>query len=238
MGSGTLALEGANAYTGDTTVSAGTLKFNLNSGPATIAAGVTATVAVGATLELAGSVSALGTTGGNRVHVVNDSTAAGIVVSGTNQVVGNIDGSGTTQVNAGSDLTANHIIQNALVIGGAAGNPALVTIAASAADGNPLGLTSAQSNGGILADLIGSDRLFLVGIGPVHFHDDLVSSEIGPLASSLVNSVSAGTAAGVPEPSSLILLVAAVASVSFGRRCRRKLSIMKAPSKTRYDDPS
>ena len=74
------------------------------------------------------------------MHVVNDSTAAGIVVSGTNQVVGNIDGSGTTQVNAGSDLTANHIIQTALVIGGTAGNPALVTIAASDAGGAPLGL--------------------------------------------------------------------------------------------------
>ena len=238
VGTGTLTLEGVNTYTGNTTVSAGTLKFNLNSGVATIAAGVTATVAAGATLELAGSVSALGTTSGNRVHVVNDSTAAGIVVSGTSQVVGNIDGSGNTQVNAGSDLTANHIIQNALVIGGAAGNPALVTIATSDADGNPLGLTSAQSNGGVLADLIRSDRLFLVGIVPVHFHDDIVSSEMGLIAPSLSKSNLAGTGAAVPEPSTIALLISAIAIVGLGGRCRRKLPIMKATSETRCGDPS
>ena len=246
VGTGTFTLEGANTYTGDTTVSAGTLKFNLTAGVATIASGVTATVAVGATLELAGSVSALGTTGGNRVHVVNDSTAAGVVVSGTNQVVGGIDGSGVTQVNAGSDLTADHIVQGALAIGGAAGNPALVTIAASDADGNPLdaarggpfGLTSTQSNGRLAADLIGSNHPFPVGIDPVNIHDDIVSSEIGPMAPALVNSISAGTAAGVPEPSSLILLVAAVASVSLGCRFRRKPPIIKATSETRCGDPS
>jgi PEP-CTERM motif len=113
-----------------------------------------------------------------------------------------------------------------------------VTIAASDADGNPLGLTSAQSNGGVLADLIGSDRLFLAGIDRVRVQDDLVSSEIGSLAPFPVNFNLIGTAAAVPEPSSLILLVAAVASVSFGRRCRRKLPIMKAPSKTRCGGPS
>jgi hypothetical protein len=49
-----------------------------------------------------------------------------------------LDGSGTTQINAGSDLTANHIVQGALVIGGASKNPGLVTIDASDAAGNPL----------------------------------------------------------------------------------------------------
>ena len=74
-GSGVWILSGANTYSGDTTVSGGTLKFNITSGTPTIAAGVTATVASGATLEMAGSVSALGTAGGNRVHIVNNSTA-------------------------------------------------------------------------------------------------------------------------------------------------------------------
>jgi hypothetical protein len=78
-------------------------------------------------------------------NINNSSAAAGLLVSGTNKVVGNIDGSGTTQVNAGSDLTANHIIQNSLLIGGVAGSPALVTIAASDASGNPLTLTTAST---------------------------------------------------------------------------------------------
>ena len=77
---------------------------------ASVGAGVTATVASGATLELAGSVSSL-SSGANRVNITNSSSSPGILVSGTNQQVGNIDGAGTTQVNAGSDLTANHIIQ-------------------------------------------------------------------------------------------------------------------------------
>ena len=86
--------------------------------------------------------------GSNRVNITNNSrAAAGILVSGTHQQVGNIDGSGTTQVNAGSDLTANHIIQSALVIGGTAGSHGLVTIAASDISGNP----PAESDGLTLA---------------------------------------------------------------------------------------
>ena len=100
---------------------------------------MTATVASGATLELAGSVSSL-SSGVNRVNITNSSSSPGILVSGTNQQVGNIDGAGTTQVNAGSDLTANHIVQSALVIGGTAASFGSVTIAASDADGNPLDL--------------------------------------------------------------------------------------------------
>ena len=50
----------------------------------------------------------------NRVNITNSSTTpAGLLVSGTNQQVGNISGSGTTQVNAGSSLTANDIVQGA-----------------------------------------------------------------------------------------------------------------------------
>jgi hypothetical protein len=71
--------------------------------------------------------------------ISNNSTAtAGIVVSGTNQVVGSVNGTGNLAVNARSDLTAAHINQSALIIGGAAGNSATVTIAASDVSGNPL----------------------------------------------------------------------------------------------------
>jgi fibronectin-binding autotransporter adhesin len=136
-GAGTLTLSGSKAYKGNTTVNAGTLRFALTSGSPTIGAGATASVASGATLELAGSVSAL-SSGSNRVNVNNGSSAPGLLVSGTHQQVGNIDGSGTTQVNAGSDLTANHIIQSALAIGGGIGSSGTVTIDASDALGNPL----------------------------------------------------------------------------------------------------
>jgi hypothetical protein len=51
---------------------------------------------------------------------------------------GGINGTGDLAVSAGGNLTANHIIQGSLVIGGTPGSPAIVTIAASDASGNPL----------------------------------------------------------------------------------------------------
>jgi autotransporter-associated beta strand protein len=77
------------------TLNNGTLRFNVNSGTATVAAGVTATIASDAILELAGSVSAL-SSGSGRVNIVNNSAVPGLLVSGTHQQVGNVDGSGTT----------------------------------------------------------------------------------------------------------------------------------------------
>ena len=86
-------------------------------------------------LTLVGSVSVL--TGGlNGVNIVNNSLS-GLQVSGANQIVGGIDGTGSVVINAGSDLTANHINQNALVIGGSSMSVATMTIAPSDALGNP-----------------------------------------------------------------------------------------------------
>ncbi len=58
-----------------------------------------------------------------------------------------IDSTGTLIVNAGSNLTASHIVLGSLVIGGTAGSPATVTIAASDAVGNPLPAPAAASTG-------------------------------------------------------------------------------------------
>jgi hypothetical protein len=179
-------------------VTTGTLRFNVVSGSPTIGTGVNAVVSSGATLELAGSVSALAN-GPNRVNITNNSNAPGILVSGTNQQVGNIDGSGTTQVNAGSDLTANHIVQGALVIGGTLKNPGLVTIDASDASGNPLARPAVLatppvtplSTGGNLAD----------SLGYTTNSDPLVDSP--PLVASTT-----GAQAAVPEPSTLLMLAA------------------------------
>ena len=208
-GSGTLVLTGANTYSGGTTVLGGTLKFNIISGAATIATGVTATVASGATLELAGSVSALGSAGGNREHIMNNSTASGIVVSGTSQVVGGIDGTGTTQVNAGSDLTANHIIQNAVVIGGTSKNLGLVTIDASDASGNPLVQSSVIATAGSLTPSIpfGEGAISSASL-------NTATTDSGDLAVlAMGNSVRSDNSAPVPEPSTFALALLAVLGV-------------------------
>jgi autotransporter-associated beta strand protein len=195
-GAGTLTLSGSKAYTGNTTVNAGTLRFALTSGSPTIGAGATATVASGATLELAGSVSALSSVS-NRVTISNDSNAPGLLVSGTHQQVGDINGAGTTQVNAGSDLTANHIIQSALVIGGTVGGQGLVTIDASDAAGNP-SLTSQTG---------GSEPTGTLGVG-----DGRGAAAINESGSAVFSIPAAETYAStgqtaVPEPASIMLLV-------------------------------
>jgi autotransporter-associated beta strand protein len=221
-GSGILELDGAPTLGGGSAIgiSGGTLRFNVTSGSATIGAGVTATVSSGATLELAGSVAALAS-GATRVNIANNSSAAaGLLVSGTNQQVGNIDGAGATQVNAGSDLTANHIIQNALVIGGTASSHALVTIDASDASGNPLGQSSAEPSGTLLAGSTASRGPFGAGINAAA---DL--SRIGgadPAVLSPVNSAVGGSPSPVPEPSTLLLMLLAFSGVSGQRIARRR----------------
>ena len=186
-----------------------TLRFSPVSGAATVGTGVTATVNSAAMLELAGSVSAL-SSGANRVNVTNNSSAAaGILVSGTNQVVGGIDGLGSTQVNAGSDLTADHIIQSALVIGGAAGSPGLVTIDASDASGNPLG----QPSGFALAGSLTPSGPF--GAPDMSFAS-LRTATTDSAALAVVamgKSVGSGNAAAVPEPSTILLTLLAILGV-------------------------
>jgi autotransporter-associated beta strand protein len=202
-GLGLWILTGANSYSGPTTVVAGNLRFNIASGTPTIAAGATATVASGATLELAGAISALGSAGGNRVHLINNSSAPGLLVTGTHQVVGNVDGNGTTQVNAGSGLTADRIIQSALIIGGAVGSPAVVTIDASDASGKPLA-TIAFSGMPIAA-------------APIAEGGDLGNSSIGDAIAESPTSLASSAlpdSAAVPEPSSLLLLVVGTLAVA------------------------
>jgi len=143
---------------------AGTLRLNTTSGPDatgagsgpdTTGGGVPVNNLGGGTLELAGTVSDLSTsTLPVRVHTIdlNNGTQTpdgNLTVTGTNQPIGAIDGTGDTVINSGATLTANHIVQGALTIGGGAGTQAPVTIAASDFSGNPLaaslgvGLTTA-----------------------------------------------------------------------------------------------
>jgi autotransporter-associated beta strand protein len=223
-GSGTWILSGANTYSGGTTVLAGTLEFDtaptLNSnttfqvnggtlrfkvttGSGTVGTGVTATVASGATLELAGSIAALAA-GANRVAITNNSTTpAGILVSGTGQVVGNIDGSGNTQVNPGSSLTANHIVQNALDIGGTSTSHGTVTIAASSATGNPLIDTSSTA----LGEPTSTSPAFAMSptSASAIVGDGLGLANFGSLSTSVPGLGSPPLGNTVPEPSTLVL---------------------------------
>jgi hypothetical protein len=220
-GPGTLEIDGAPTLNDNShlKLTGGTLRFSANQGTATIGTGVTVTIATDATLELAGSVSALGTAGGNRVHIVNDSTAAGVVVSGTNQVVGNIDGSGTTQVNAGSDLTANHIIQGALVIDGTSKNPGLVTIDASDASGNPLG----QSSGFALAGSRVHSGPFGEGVNSSASPSSIAADSTDLAVPAAGNSVGIGNGSQVPEPPTLALALLAVLGVVSIQIARHRL---------------
>jgi autotransporter-associated beta strand protein len=209
-------VSGVNTYTGDTTVSAGTLRFATTTGSPSVGAAATATVASGATLELAGLVSDLGRSGGNRVHLVNNSTAPGLLVSGKNQVVGAIDGSGSVQINAGSDLTVNHIVQSTLIIGGASGiaNRGRLTIDQSDASGNPLDQSTSDA--------------FIGGLDSTAPGSDLLDSSLGGSSSEL-SSTASGLGAGpaaVPEPAALLLAIVALVAIGC---CARRKCIRHAP---------
>ena len=137
---------------------------------------------------------------------MNSSTAAaGLLVSAGNHQVGGIDGAGNVQVNTGASLTANHIVQGALVIGGNASNQALVTIDASDASGNPL----AQSGGMAMAGSLGSSAPFASG-APASSSLLAAGGSPASAAGSLSGASSGvnlgGGVSAVPEPATLVLL--------------------------------
>jgi hypothetical protein len=174
-------------------------------------------------LELAGTISALAN-GSSRVDIVNNSTAAGVVVTGTGQSVGGIDGAGDVHVTAGADLTANHIIQNALIIGGTDSSPAVVTIAASDGSGSPLVARDSL----ISASAIPHSTSFAVGaLGGDTFLSADKSISAATLAGSApvgVPSFSSESGASVPEPSSLAMVIGLVVSLAALVFVRKKLA--------------
>ncbi len=209
VNAGTLEIQGASTLTAGTSILAnvGTTRFNNTAGAATIGAGVTVTVASGATLELAGNVSDLSSPSpaSARAHIVNNSkqsSGGSLLVSGTNQQVGAITGIGDTVVNASASLTANSIVQNALVIGGTdATHTGLVTIASSDASGNPL----SGSGGGlaVAGSLAAGDSL---GSDSASGSSALAASE-SPTDSGLGSAGSGSGTSSVPEPSAILLAV-------------------------------
>ncbi len=226
-GAGTETLTGVPVFGNNSVlqVSSGSLKFAATTGTPNVGTGVVATISGTGSVELAGSVSVLGvaTPVASRVNVSNTSSSAtGLLVSAGNHQVGGIDGTGTTQVNDGASLTANHIIQGALVIGTAGSSASLVTIDASDASGNPL-LVGGGGEGALTGSLapstpFGADAPASSGL--LAANDSSSSSGTSGLGAS-VGGGSAGSNSSVPEPSTVVmLLIAAAGSLVVGLRRR------------------
>jgi len=140
-GNGTVRVDSAPSLGSGSSVAvnAGTLQLDVTSGAPTIGSNVSATVATGATLQLAGSVSALSDVvvsnppNVNLVNITNNGSTAsggGLQVIGTNQAVGVVSGQATTNGGAttyGGDttvgngttaasLTVTQLLQNTLTI--------------------------------------------------------------------------------------------------------------------------
>ncbi len=225
-GSGQLTLTAAPMYGGNTVVNGGNLRFNVNSGTPVVGSGATVTISNTAVLELAGTRSALAS-GTSRANIINNAAIpGGLLVSGANQQVGNISGSGTTQIDPGGNLTANHIIQSSLLIFGTATSHALVTIDASDSTGNPLssGLSEPALSASGLAQqaFTGGDSANTVN-GVIHGDSTFDIAASGVIAAS----------SSVPEPSSGILLsvggLAIIEVISRRRKNRRRGSSSRRP---------
>jgi hypothetical protein len=112
--------------------------------------------------------------------------------------------------NAGAQLTADHIVQSALVIGRDAMHPAVVTIAPSGPSGNPVAALSS----------------FLAESGLTGAGAQSPNSSPAPLpsVSTLLSTGSTGHPSGetsVPEPSALVLVAMGIAGAVASQCCRR-----------------
>jgi fibronectin-binding autotransporter adhesin len=232
-GAGTATLTGALSLGNNSSlaVGGGTLRLSVTTGSATIGTSISATVSAAATLELAGTVSALSSTAtaASRVNVTNNSkqsSGGSLLVSGTNQQVGAISGTGDTVVMAGANLTANSIVQNALVIGGDMTHAGLVTIGASDASGNPLATSGGLALAGSLASSVSFASGTLSSSSPLAGGSSVSGSAIASdSGSSAIGGVNlGGSNAVVPEPSTLLLLLlGSLACFLPALRRRRKL---------------
>ena len=137
------------------------------------------------------------------------------MVSAGNQQVGGIDGNGTTQVNAGASLTADHIVQGALIIGGNSGSQALVTIDASDISGNPL----SQSSGLVFAGSVTRNGSTAAGEASSANLSGVASTN--PESLSAVNPTQGSNLSPVPEPSTLVLMLLAISVVFLSAPWRR-----------------
>jgi autotransporter-associated beta strand protein len=115
-GSGMVILAGGINHIGNLSVEGGTLKYNFSGGkPVAIGIGATLTIGTSGTVELAGGESGL-SDGTHFINVTNNSLT-GLIVSGTNQTAGNINGNGNMTILPGVDLIVYSMHQNTLTLG-------------------------------------------------------------------------------------------------------------------------
>ncbi len=223
-----LTVQGQTSFAASSTLNVAAnsyVKLSPSANSASIGSGATATVTSGATLELAGTASALSDgTSVHAVNVVNNSAASagGLLASSpTTQIVGAITGSGNTVVGASAGLTANSIIQNSLTIG----SGGTFTLAPSDANGNPmvsvaaaLGEQGSSNDGLVLAGSLTPSSSFPAGSGSLLGGSAEGSSALAP---SLGGGIAGSGVSAVPEPSSIALALFGLAAAAMVARRRR-----------------
>ncbi len=233
-----LTFSGANTYTGGTVVSGGTLAttatgtlgdpsgglaINSGGGATVVNLGNTQTVgSLSGTVTGAGSTATLNIAAGRTLTVNQSATTSyggAIVNSGTLDKtgsgplrVGPIDGTGSVAVEAGSSLTANHIIQTALAIGGTASSFGLAVIAPSDASGNSLAATDRSGSASPLsiASALSPTGSFGTGASSDLSAIDSEATDLSDdsnLAAVAERRGVGGSSTAVPEPSSLVAAV-------------------------------
>jgi hypothetical protein len=211
-GTNRLDLQGAQTWNDNTTLTlqSGTLNYSIASGSTTVGANVQLAIAAGASVNVNGPVNPFADAA-HPVSIANDS-ATGLNINAAGIRVGRITGSGTTAVAVGSQLTADSIIQGALVIGGTASNPAMVTIDASDSLGNPL-----TDDGLALAGSLLSGSSFANGIDSKSLIDAkfLSSASSTSLAGNLGGSDFRDNSGAVPEPSAMLLALVGFACAPY-----------------------
>jgi autotransporter-associated beta strand protein len=208
---GTLIIDGAPTFNANSKLqlTTGTLEFNATSGTATVQSGVTATVAAGATLQLAGTVSAL-SNGSAAVNITNNGSTAsggGLLVTGANQTVGTVVGNATTSggattyggdtvVAAGASLTATQILQNTLTIG--AGATVTIQPSGTGVITQPVGASDAESTS--LASMSASSQEIQRLQNRIAILEQLQATESASSASPLDESSPALLASTAADP--------------------------------------
>jgi autotransporter-associated beta strand protein len=239
-GDGLLEVDGVPKLGNASAMSVGgssTMRFKATGGHAAVGSGVTAAVGGSATLELAGTVASLASLTGVASVLNNSTSFAGLLVTGVNQFLGGIDGSGITQVLQGS-LTVGHIIQDTLaiigtptvravvsivddVIGalgfadGAALDSALMPFGASNGLNGPIGALAAREASGVGDWALGSGADSFMG-SPV---DDPMLLGTATSATSLKGG------AAVPEPTAMTIAgwgIAALLIAAIRRQMSRR----------------